>query len=44
MSAERSDAVAGGSVHDIVVSIINYRTGEMTLRCVRSVLDDIGTG
>jgi N-acetylglucosaminyl-diphospho-decaprenol L-rhamnosyltransferase len=26
----------------LVVSIINYRTAEMTLGCVRSVLDDIG--
>lgn len=26
---------------DVVVSIINFRTGDMTLQCVRSVLDDI---
>jgi len=29
--------------HDLVISIINYRTAEMTLDCVRSVLGDIGT-
>ena len=29
--------------HDIVVSIINFRTAELTLTCVQSVLDDIGT-
>lgn len=28
--------------HQIVVSIINYRTAQMTLACVDSVLDDIG--
>ncbi len=28
--------------HDIVVSIINYRTPELTLQCVQSVLDDRG--
>jgi N-acetylglucosaminyl-diphospho-decaprenol L-rhamnosyltransferase len=28
--------------HEIVVSIINYRTGEMTIDCVKSVLADIG--
>lgn len=28
--------------HDILVSIINYRTPAMTIDCVRSVLDDIG--
>lgn len=28
--------------HRIVISIINYRTGPMTLDCVRSVLADIG--
>ena len=37
--AARAEALAQ---HDIVVSIINYRTGEMTLDCVRSVLADIG--
>lgn len=26
--------------HDVVVSIINYRTSDLTLQCVRSVLDD----
>jgi GT2 family glycosyltransferase len=29
-------------VHDIVVSIINYRTADMTLDCARAVLDDLG--
>lgn len=29
--------------HDLVISIINYRTAEMTLDCVRSVLEDIGS-
>lgn len=28
--------------HRIVISIINYRTGSMTLDCVQSVLDDLG--
>ncbi|MEO9576788.1 MAG: glycosyltransferase family 2 protein [Tateyamaria sp.] len=28
--------------HQLVVSIINYRTADMTLDCVRSVLEDIG--
>lgn len=28
--------------HDIVVSIINFRTAELTLTCVRSVLADLG--
>lgn len=28
--------------HQLVVSIINYRTVDMTLDCVRSVLEDIG--
>ncbi len=28
--------------HKIAVSIINYRTGALTLQCVRSVLDDLG--
>jgi GT2 family glycosyltransferase len=28
--------------HDIVVSIINFRTADLTLTCVQSVLDDIG--
>lgn len=28
--------------HDIAISIINFRTGPMTLQCVRSVLEDIG--
>ncbi len=27
--------------YDIVVSIINFRTGDLTLQCVRSVLDDM---
>lgn len=27
--------------HDVVISIINYRTPEITLRCVRSVLHDL---
>lgn len=27
--------------HDIAVSIINYRTADLTLQCVRSVLDDM---
>lgn len=35
-------ADGGASPRDILVSIINYRTPDMTLRCVRSVLDDIG--
>ncbi|MFD2858396.1 glycosyltransferase family 2 protein [Seohaeicola zhoushanensis] len=26
---------------DLVVSIINFRTGDLTLECVRSVLDDM---
>ena len=29
--------------HDIVVSIINYRTPDLTIACVQSVLDDRGT-
>ena len=29
-------------MHQLVVSIINYRTADMTLDCVRSVLEDIG--
>lgn len=28
--------------HKIVVSIINYRTADLTRQCVRSVLDDLG--
>lgn len=28
--------------HKIAISIINYRTGALTLQCVRSVLDDLG--
>ena len=28
--------------YKIAISIINYRTGPMTIECVRSVLDDIG--
>lgn len=28
--------------HTLVISIINYRTADMTLECVQSVLDDIG--
>ena len=28
--------------HQLVVSIINYRTGEMTIECAQSVLDDMG--
>ena len=29
-------------VHDIIISIINYRTGDLTLACVQSVLSDLG--
>ena len=29
-------------IHRLVVSIINYRTGELTIACVRSVLADLG--
>ena len=29
---------------EIAVSIINYRTGAMTLRCVQSVVDDLAAG
>ncbi len=29
--------------HDIVVSIINYRTAALTMQCARSVLDDRGS-
>ena len=32
---------SSSSQHKIVVSIINYRTAEMTIRCVQSVLDDL---
>lgn len=28
--------------HRVVVSIINYRTGALTIQCVQSVLDDLG--
>jgi GT2 family glycosyltransferase len=28
--------------HDIVVSIINFRTADLTLTCIRSVLEDVG--
>ena len=28
--------------HEIIVSIINYRTGDLTLNCVQSVLADLG--
>jgi N-acetylglucosaminyl-diphospho-decaprenol L-rhamnosyltransferase len=33
-----SDAPEGAPLHDIVVSIINFRTPDMTIRCVDSVL------
>ena len=33
--------ISSSPSHKLVVSIINYRTAEMTIRCIRSVLDDM---
>jgi N-acetylglucosaminyl-diphospho-decaprenol L-rhamnosyltransferase len=34
-------APEGSPIHDMVISIINYRTADMTIRCARTVLDAI---
>jgi hypothetical protein len=36
-----SDAPEGAPLHDLVVTIINYGTAEMTIRCLDGVLDAI---
>lgn len=37
-----SDAPDGAQEHDLVISIINYRTAEMTIRCAETVLASLG--
>ncbi len=36
------EAIAAQTEPELVVSIINFRTGDMTINCIRSVLDDLG--
>jgi GT2 family glycosyltransferase len=40
-TAETAAETTAETTHDLVVSIINYRTGEMTIRCVAAALDDL---
>jgi len=47
MTAEPTNAVvtvpeARHAIIDVLVSVINYRTADMTIACVRSVLEDVG--